>query len=491
MSKTQKEINSRLKAYKDGTVDSKYKVTRPTSYDSRFGTMEVGAIDADKYYHAQCMDLVIDYCLWLTDNKLWLKGNGAADVPSANKFPEDWKLIKNKPETIAKQGWIAVFKGGSYTEFGHIGIVYEDGNLDSFIILEQNWNGWANKKPLLRTDYYNNIFYFIVPPVKKEVKKVKTTKPSAPKQKKPVSKSAETKTVRYTDEIKNYNMAKRGKNPAGVVIHNDAGGSTATQYRNQLLNASAQRLENGIAHSYVSEEAIWEAIPENKIAWHTANPNGNQNYYGIEVCQSMSASDKQFLKNEQAVFKECARLFKKWGLTPNRNTVRLHMEFVSTACPHRSMVLHTGFDPVTKGRPDEKTMLVLKDYFIAQIKAHMKGVKTVSTVAKKRPGSATTPATVKNSNGWKRNQYGTYYKAEKGTFTPNTAIITRYTGPFTTCPQAGVLQAGQSIAYDEVLKQDNYVWIGYTAFDKKRVYLPIRTWNKANNSIGSLWGTIK
>lgn len=274
-------------------------------------------------------------------------------------------------------------------------------------------------------------------------------------------------------------------------IHNDAGGFTATQYRNQLLNASTQRLENGIAHSYISEEAIWEAIPENKIAWHTANPNGNQNYYGIEVCQSLTASDRQFLDNEQVALKECARLFKKWGLTPNRNTVRLHMEFVSTACPHRSMVLHTGFDPVTQGRPNQSTMLTLKDYFIAQIKAHMKGVKTVSTVAKKRPASASTPATVKDAKGWKVNQYGTYYKAENGVFTPNTAIITRYVGPFTTCPQAGVLNAGDSITYDEVLKQNGYVFIAYTSYSKKRVYVPIRTWNKSTDSKGELWGTVK
>lgn len=54
MAKTQKEIKARLQAYKNGTVDSKYRITKPTSYDSRFGTMEVGAIDVDKYFHAQC-----------------------------------------------------------------------------------------------------------------------------------------------------------------------------------------------------------------------------------------------------------------------------------------------------------------------------------------------------------------------------------------------------------------------------------------------------
>lgn len=488
MAKTQKQIKERLIAYKNGTVDSKYKITKPTSYDSRFGVMEVGAIDVDKSFHAQCFDLVIDYGLWLTDGKFWIKGESASDIPHANKFPSDWKLIKNKPETIAKQGWIVVYKGGSYTEHGHVGIVYEDGDLNKFVTIEQNWNGYANKKPLLRTDYYENIYYFIEPPIapekKEDKKETVASKPQAPKQKAP----SNNKVVRYSNNIKNYTMDLRGKKPSGIVLHNDAGRNNAVQYMQELEYASLGRLENGIAHSYISKGMIWEAISEDRVAWHTANVNGNTNYYGIEICQSMTASDKDFLENEQTAFEEAARLFKKWGLEPNRNTVRLHMEFVPTACPHRSMVLHTGFDPVKQGRPNDKTMVILKDYFIAQIKSYMNGQKPVSTVSVQRPAKATTPATVK-TNGWKKNQYGTLYRSEKATFTPNTAIITRYVGPFTSCPQAGVLQAGQSINYDEVLVQDEHVWVGYTAYDGQRVYLPIRT--HKNGVDGPLWGSIK
>lgn len=414
-----------------------------------------------------------------------LQGESASVVPEKNKFPKGWKLIKNQPETIAQEGWIVVYKGGSYTQHGHIGIVYETGDLNKFVTVEQNWNGWANKKPLLRTDYYENIYYFIAPEVAPEKTIVKTNKPQAPKQKEVKKKEV----VRYKNYIKNHKMNKRGSNPKGIVIHNDYGRNSAVQYMNELEYAPLSRLENGIAHSYISKGMIWEAIPENEIAWHTANNIGNTQYYGMEVCQSASASDKDFLENEQAVFEECARLFTKWGLQPNRNTVRLHMEFVYTACPHRSMVLHTGFDPIKQGRPNTATMVALKDYFISQIQAYMKGKKPTSTVSVNRPAKATTPATVKNNSGWKKNQYGTLYRSEKATFTPNTAIITRYVGPFTTCPQAGVLQAGQSIKYDEVLVQDGYVWVGYTAYDNKRVYLPIRT--HKNGIDGPLWGSIK
>lgn len=98
---------------------------------------------------------------------------------------------------------------------------------------------------------------------------------------------------------------------------------------------------------------------------------------------------------------------------------------------------------------------------------------------------------VKPSNGYKINQYGTLYKSESATFTANTTITTRYTGPFRTMPKAGVLKKGQSIKYDEVMKQDGHIWVAYTNSAKKRIYVPVRTWNKNNNSLGNLWGTIK
>lgn len=47
MAKTQAEINKRLNDYAKGIADSKFRITKPTSYDPAFGTMEKGAIDAD------------------------------------------------------------------------------------------------------------------------------------------------------------------------------------------------------------------------------------------------------------------------------------------------------------------------------------------------------------------------------------------------------------------------------------------------------------
>lgn len=72
--KTQSQINKRLRDYKNGVVDSPYRVKRWTSYDASFGCMEPGCIDVDHSYHAQCMDLPLDYVYWLTDGKVKMWG---------------------------------------------------------------------------------------------------------------------------------------------------------------------------------------------------------------------------------------------------------------------------------------------------------------------------------------------------------------------------------------------------------------------------------
>ena len=491
--KTQAEINKRLDAYRKGTVDSPYRVKVWTSYDNRFYPMEPGCIDVDKSFHAQCADLTIDYILWLTDNEFRIRGNAKDAInPKKNKLPEGWKIVLNRPSTVPRKGWIAVFTDGTYWEYGHIGIVYDGGNTSRFQILEQNWNGWANKKPSLRWDNYYGLTHFIVPPVAKENKVVSSSKQQAPKQK---VKQASTKKElpKITKHITGYSMDKRGYNPKGVVIHNDDGGMNYKQYYNNLVNANYDRLARGIAHAYIDRTGIWEAIDESRIAWHVADGirpgSGNHDFYGIEVNQSLRASDKEFLENEQAVFQFAAEKLKKWGLPANRNTVRLHNEFSQTSCPHRSMVLHTGLDPLYHSIT-EHARLKLKDYFIKQIRAYMNGKKPTSKVVVSKPGSASTPATRKDANGYRENPHGTLYKEEHATFTANANIITRYIGPFTNMPQAGILKAGQTIIYDEVMKQDGYIWVGYTAYDGKRVYLPVRTWDRETDSVGKLWGVI-
>ena len=482
MAKTQAQIEARLKAYAKGNVDSPYRIKKPTSYDARFGKMEVGVIDADAHFHGQCMDLIVDYMLWLTDNKTRMWGDAKQAIQ--NTLPSGYKVVPNKPETVPKTGWIAVYTTGSYAQYGHIGIVNNPGNTTKFQILEQNWNGLANKKPQLRWDNYYGLTHFITVPYteskKKPVKKETAKKPAATK-KKPFK-------LKYNrDEVTGYKLPKRGYKPKGIFIHNDASSLTAEQWRNALVNAPLSTLERGIAHSYISNGYVYQALPEGRVAWHTANNDGNKNYYGIEVCQSMRATDKQFLENEQQAFQEAARMLKKWKLPVNRNTVRLHNEFSATECPHRSMALHAGYK--SSMRAPQAVVNKTKDYFISQIKAYYNGkIPTGSTVSTSKPTTSTTNNT---PSGWKTNNWGILYKAEHASFTPTVDFIyTRSVGPSRQNPIAGQLYRGQTINYSEVQKFDGHVWVSWKTNAGITVYMPIRTWNAQTDKMGPKWGTI-
>nr|WP_286313507.1 N-acetylmuramoyl-L-alanine amidase [Mammaliicoccus lentus] len=483
MSKTQSQIEARLKAYAKGNVDSPYRIKKPTSYDARFGKMEVGAIDADQSFHAQCMDLIVDYMLWLTDNKTRMWGDAKQAIQ--NTLPSGYKVVPNKPKTIPKTGWIAVYTTGSYAQYGHIGIVNNPGNTTKFQILEQNWNNLANKKPQLRWDNYYGLTHFITVPYTEEKKK--SVKKETAK-KKTTTKKKPFKLKYNRDEVKGYKLPKRGYKPKGIVIHNDASSLTAEQWRNALVNAPLSTLERGIAHSYISNGYVYQALPEGRVAWHTANNDGNKNYYGIEVCQSMRATDKQFLENEQQAFQEAARMLKKWKLPVNRNTVRLHNEFSATECPHRSMALHAGYK--SSMRAPQAVVNKTKDYFISQIKAYYNGkIPTGSTVS----SSKTTTSTTNNTpSGWKTNNWGILYKAEHASFTPTVDFIyTRSVGPSRQNPIAGQLYRGQTINYSEVQKFDSHVWVSWKTNAGITVYMPIRTWNAQTGKMGPFWGVIK
>lgn len=462
-------------------------------------TLEGKGWDFDLAYGYQCFDLANMY--WYKLFGHGLKGAGAADIPNVNDFKGEATVYNNTASFKAREGDIVVFNRNYGGGYGHVAIVLNgnyDGNYMKIQTLDQNWYGGGLAKTEVAQRIVHNYDFpqwYIRPVYKSETTKKQSTQSptkTTTKKKEPVKKK---ETITVSTKRINYNMTKRGYKPKAVVIHNDAGSSTGKQYENALVNAGEQRYFNGIAHAYGSKGYVWEGIDEDRIGFHTGDGTskgtGNHEAYGIEVCQSMSASDKDFLKNEQTVFQFVADKLTKWKLPANRNTVRLHMEYVPTACPHRSMQLHTGWDPVKKGRPNQATINKLKDYFIKQIRAYMDGKVPTATVVKGTSASSNTKSTI--AGAWKRNSYGTYYMEEKARFTNgNQPIIARTTGPFRSCPVAYNFQPGGYCDYDEVMLQDNHVWIGYT-WKGKRYYLPIRTWNGVappNHSVGDLWGAI-
>lgn len=468
---------------------------------SKIGT----GVDWDGVYGFQCMDLTVAYLNYVTNGKVTMRDN-AIDAPR-NSFGDTAKVIKNYPAFVPKAGDLVVWTSGNFSTYGHIAIVLDGnpgGDLTTITVAEQNWlGGGANKTELTtkRVHNYTGITHFIRPnfasePIKKETDKKESTKAT--------SKTKAKKLTVSTSRI-NYTMTKRGHKPKSITIHNDAGsaGATAKNYEKGLTNASNSRYEQGVAHAYVSGNYAWEAISEDRIAWHVADGvdpgSGNFESYGIEVCQS-TGDKNTFLDNEQSVFQFVAEKLTKWGLPANRNTIRLHNEFSSTACPHRSTELHGGFNPLTQGKASSEVNLKVKDYFIKNIRKYMNGEVPTSTVVKPSSSTTTTskPSTGGsnvgnkfNFNGLSTNPHGTKWYYENNSFTcrARAGIITRVGSPYTTAPQAGVLYYGQTVTYNQVAvnNKEPYVWISWITNNGTEVWMPIEVLDK-NNVITEQWG---
>lgn len=157
---------------------------------------------------------------------------------------------------------------------------------------------------------------------------------------------------------------RRGMNPVGIFIHNGADSQNATSeyYKNYLQRAN---LENGFAHYYVCSDGILQAEDDSNCAWHCGDLNGNLNFLGIEVCQSMGDLNV-FKANEEKALQLAAQKCKQYGITPSASTITLHQEVFATACPHRSVEIHGGAAQT-------------KAYFINRIKELMNGNQSTTT----------------------------------------------------------------------------------------------------------------
>ena len=124
-----------------------------------------------------------------------------------------------------------------------------------------------------------------------------------------------------------------------VVIHNDAGRIKPQRYISFLRNRDKAL---GIAHFYCNRDTIVQVVPIENIGYHTGDWWSNCRSVGYEVCESISASDEEFLQNEDVTLLKAAADLVEAGMPISRETVRLHHEFVPTDCPHRSMELHGG-----------------------------------------------------------------------------------------------------------------------------------------------------
>ena len=137
-----------------------------------------------------------------------------------------------------------------------------------------------------------------------------------------------------------------------VVIHNDAGYMTPTEYI-EWLRYREKSL--GIAHYYCNRDTIVRVVDTYDIAYHTGDWWSNIRSIGYEVCESMKVTDEEFLQNEEMTLMQATEDLLYYGLPISTDTVRLHHEFVPTSCPHRSLSLHGG------------TTESVKEYFVTRM----------------------------------------------------------------------------------------------------------------------------
>ena len=264
----------------------------------------------------------------------------------------------------------------------------------------------------------------------------------------------------------------------GVAIHNDAGSAGATAF--WYVDWLAQRnKELGIAHYYIDRYTIFRAVDTYKIAYHTGDgvtrTSGNGNYIGYEVCQSMGASDADFIANENMALMQVAEDMLFYKLPVNRDTVRLHREFVPTDCPHRSWDLHG------------KSMNAVKDYFIAKIKHYQSLGNTVDEMIAKENGTAVkqtqTPKPTATASAKEYTEYGTFTATENIYFRNE---------PNLNGKSQGMYCKGESVKYDRVrIDVNGFVWVSWVSASTG-----IRRWMPTGETVnskrsGKAWGTFK
>ncbi|MEX5651216.1 CHAP domain-containing protein [Staphylococcus cohnii species complex 1658] len=130
-------------------------------------TYNKGGVDFDGWYGKQCMDLATAYCYYLSNGTFRPTGNAIALI--SQWLPNTFTRIKNAASTRPQKGDLVVWGYGSYAVYGHVGIVTNgdpDGNLMTFISMDQNWFNASltqGSPPAYVKHNYSGVWGFIRP----------------------------------------------------------------------------------------------------------------------------------------------------------------------------------------------------------------------------------------------------------------------------------------------------------------------------------------
>lgn len=115
------------------------------------------AVDFDGFYGLQCMDLVVDFFYYMTGVRLW--GNAKDIINNNVKNVAEIHTLNNADEL--QPGDILVYTLGFFdNQFGHTNIVFSNNN-GKITVIEQNWDGLANKPATKRVDDLNGVSHYV------------------------------------------------------------------------------------------------------------------------------------------------------------------------------------------------------------------------------------------------------------------------------------------------------------------------------------------
>lgn len=84
------------------------------------------------------------------------------------------------------------------------------------------------------------------------------------------------------------NRPGKALHPASITVHNtdnDSPGANAAAHARYMKGADAQKRQVSW-HFTVDDHFVYQSIPTNEIAWHTATKVGNATSIGIEICMN-------------------------------------------------------------------------------------------------------------------------------------------------------------------------------------------------------------
>lgn len=121
--------------------------------------------------------------------------------------------------------------------------------------------------------------------------------------------------------------------PAGIVVHNTAGTTSAREEAAAMIASAAATS----FHVVIDEAEAVECIPFARNAWHAgdgAAGYANRHLIGLEIARSMDTASDRFDQAEANAALYIAHVCRQYGWTSAQ--LHQHNWYSSTACPHRT-----------------------------------------------------------------------------------------------------------------------------------------------------------